>query len=172
MVIVDLDHLKRVNDSLGRNTGDRVIADVAQMLQAELGPGHVFGRLDSDEFGLLIPGVGEAQALERAEQPARGRPLPPGRRDAHRERRRRAASSATMGVSAADLLTAADIALHQAKEAGRDRAVVFTGEDRGRLEWVGHVRKAIEERAARPLLAADRRHGDRGRPLRRSCSSG
>jgi len=50
-----------------------------------------------------------------------------------------------MGVSAADLLTAADIALHQAKQAGRDRAVLFTGEDRGRLEWVGHVRKAIDE---------------------------
>lgn len=144
MVIVDLDHIKRVNDTLGRATGDRVIAEIASMLEAELAPGYVFGRLDSDEFGILIPGVGEAQALERA-----GSLL-----SVIRARQGAAALTASagialvergMGVSCADLLTAADIALHQAKEAGRDRAVVFTGEDRGRLEWVGHVRKAIDE---------------------------
>jgi len=144
MVIMDLDHLKRVNDSLGRATGDRVVAEISGLLEAELGPGYVFGRLDSDEFGLLIPGVGEAQALERA-----GSLL-----SVVRSRSGAATLTASagvalvergMGVSATDLLTAADIALHQAKEAGRDRAVLFTGEDRGRLEWVGHVRKAIDE---------------------------
>ena len=66
LVLVDLDHLKRVNDTLGRQDGDRVIGEIANLLQAELGGGYVFGRVDSDEFGLLIPGVGEAQALERA----------------------------------------------------------------------------------------------------------
>ncbi len=144
MIIVDLDHLKRVNDSLGRATGDRVIAEVAQLLQAELGPGHVFGRIDSDEFGLLIPGVGEAQALERA-----GSLLAVIR---SREGAATLTASAgialverAMGVSSADLLTAADIAVHQAKEAGRDRTIIFTGEDRNRLEWVGNVRKAIDE---------------------------
>lgn len=144
MVIIDLDHLKRVNDSLGRATGDRVIAEIAHLLQAELGEGYVFGRIDSDEFGLLIPGVGEAQALERA-----GSLLAVVRA---REGAATLTASAgvalverTMGVSSADLLTAADIAVHQAKQAGRDRAVVFTGEDRNRLEWVGHVRKAIDE---------------------------
>lgn len=144
MVIIDLDHLKRVNDTLGRSTGDRVIAEIATMLGDELDTGYVFGRIDSDEFGLLIPGVGEAQALERANSLL----------SVIRARQGAAALTASagvalvergMGVSSADLLTAADIALHQAKEAGRDRAVVFTGEDRGRLEWVGHVRKAIEE---------------------------
>ena len=144
MVIVDLDHLKRVNDTLGRATGDRVVAEIATLLEVELGPGYVFGRLDSDEFGLLIPGVGEAQAMERAGSLlaiVRSRP---------------GAATLTasagvalvehgMGVSATDLLTAADIGLHQAKEGGRDRAAVFTGEDRGRLEWVGHVRKTIDE---------------------------
>lgn len=142
MIIVDLDHLTRVNDTLGRSTGDRVVADIAKVLAGELGGDRLLARLDSDEYGLMIPGVGAAQALERA-----GTILA-----AIRERSGASALTASagialvesdMGVSAADLITAADIALHQAKEAGRDRALVFTGEDRNRLEWVGHVRHAI-----------------------------
>ncbi|MDQ3103135.1 MAG: EAL domain-containing protein [Actinomycetota bacterium] len=144
LVLVDLDHLKRVNDTLGRATGDRVIAEIARMLEEELGGDFVFGRVDNDEFGLLIPGVGEAQALERANSLIA----------IIRTRQGGATLTASagvalvergMGIGTADLLTAADVALHQAKEAGRDRTVVFTGEDRGRLEWVGHVRKAIED---------------------------
>ncbi len=144
MVIVDLDHLKRVNDTLGRSTGDRVVADIAKMLGDDLGNGQLLGRLDSDEFGVLIPGVGEAQALERASSLL----------SIIRARTGSANLTASagvalveqdMGVSATDLITAADIALHQAKEAGRDRAVLFSGEDRSRLEWVGYVRTAIEE---------------------------
>lgn len=144
MVIVDLDHLKRINDTLGRVTGDRVIGEIAGLLAAELGSGYVFGRLDSDEFALLVPGVGEAQALERASsllQVVRSR----GGAASMTASAGVALIETGMGVGSADLLTAADIALHQAKEAGRDRTVLFTGEDRGRLEWVGHVRKAIEE---------------------------
>jgi diguanylate cyclase (GGDEF)-like protein/PAS domain S-box-containing protein len=144
LVIIDLDHLKRVNDTLGRSTGDRVVADIAKMLGEDLGGDQLLSRLDSDEYGLLIPGVGEAQALERA-----GSLLA-------RIRSRTGTANLTasagvalvergMGVSATDLITAADIALHQAKEAGRDRAVAFTGEDRSRLEWVGHVRQAVTE---------------------------
>ncbi len=144
MVIIDLDHLKRVNDSLGRSTGDRVVADIAKMLGEELGGEQMLSRLDSDEFGLLIPGVGEAQALERA-----GSLLAMIRARTGTANLTASAGVALvergMGVSATDLITAADIALHQAKEAGRDRAVIFTGEDRSRLEWVGYVRTAIEE---------------------------
>lgn len=144
LVLVDIDHLKRVNDTLGRSTGDRVIADVASMLAERVGPGHVFGRLDGDGFALLVPESGETEALERAGELV----------EVVRARRGTAALTASagvalieprLGVGSADLLTAADIAMHQAKEAGGDRATLFTGEDRGRLEWVGHVRKAIEE---------------------------
>ena len=144
MVIIDLDHLKRVNDTLGRSTGDRVVADIAKMLADDIGAGQLLSRLDSDEFGVLIPGVGEAQALERA-----GSLLAMIRARTGTANLTASAGVALvergMGVSATDLITAADIALHQAQEAGRDRAVIFTGEDRSRLEWVGHVRQAIEE---------------------------
>jgi diguanylate cyclase (GGDEF)-like protein/PAS domain S-box-containing protein len=144
MVIIDLDHLKRVNDTLGRSTGDRVVADIAKMLNDDLGEGQLLARLDSDEFGILIPGVGEAQAHERA-----GNLLAIIRSRTGTANLTASAGVALvehgMGVSATDLITAADIALHQAKEAGRDRAVLFTGEDRSRLEWVGYVRTAVEE---------------------------
>ncbi len=144
IVILDLDHLKRVNDTLGRSTGDRVVADIAKMLAEEMGNGHLLSRLDSDEFCLLIPGVGEAQARERA-----GSLLAMIRARTGAAELTASAGVALvereMGVSATDLITAADIAVHQAKEAGRDRAVVFSGEDRSRLEWVGHVRQTVEE---------------------------
>ena len=97
-----------------------------------------------DEYGLLIPGVGEAQALERA-----GRLLAVIRSRTGAANLTASAGVALverdMGVSATDLITAADIAVHQAKEQGRDRAVAFSGEDRSRLEWVGHVRQAVNE---------------------------
>lgn len=144
ITIIDLDHLKRVNDTLGRVTGDRVIAEIAGMLGDGINDSFVLSRLEADEFALLMPGVGEAQALEITSRLL----------EVIRARQGAAALTASagialvergMGVSCSDLLTAADIALRQAKEAGRDRTVVFTGEDRSRLEWVGHVRKAIDE---------------------------
>lgn len=146
LIIVDLDHLKRINDSLGRVVGDRVVAEIADLLGAELGggDGYVFGRLGSDEFGLLVPGVGQAQAIERASSLL----------SVIRSRQGAATLTASagvalveeaMGVGSGELLTAADIATHQAKEEGRDRVVLFTGEDRSHLEWVGHVRRTIEE---------------------------
>ncbi|MEZ5154627.1 MAG: EAL domain-containing protein [Solirubrobacterales bacterium] len=143
MLIIDLDHLNRINDTLGRSTGDRVVADVAVML-ADQSSGQLLARLESDEFALFIPGVGEAQALERASSLLATIRSRSGAADL-------TASAGValvkreMGVSATDLITAADIALRQAKGAGRDRTVLFTGEDRNRLEWVGHVRQAIEE---------------------------
>ena len=90
MVIIDLDHLKRVNDTLGRSTGDRVVADIAKMLGEELGGDQLLSRLDSDEFGLLIPGVGEAQALERAGSLLAMIRARTGTAEPDRERRRRA----------------------------------------------------------------------------------
>ncbi len=144
VLVVDIDHLKRVNDTLGRSAGDRAIAAVASTLAERIDPAHVFGRLDGNEFALLIPGADEERALERAADLLAAVRARQGAVELTASAGV-AMVEADQGVNAADLLTAAEIALHQSKGAGRDRATVFTGEDQGRLEWVGHVRKAVEE---------------------------
>ena len=48
-----------------------------------------------------------------------------------------------------DLIVAADIALHEAKERGGDRYEIFTGAGSERLAWVGHVREAIDNERLR-----------------------
>jgi diguanylate cyclase (GGDEF)-like protein/PAS domain S-box-containing protein len=143
VVIIDLDHLKRVNDSLGHAAGDRVIREVAAMLRDCLRGEETLARLSGDEFGLLMPGIDE--------DAARARVL--GLLDVVRDRGGSGTITASAGiamaanvarVTAADLLIAADTALYEAKDAGRDRVSVFTGKNRERLELVGRVREAIE----------------------------
>ena len=90
MVIIDLDHLKRVNDTLGRSTGDRVVADIAKMLGEGLGGDQILARLDSDEYGLLIPGRRRGSGARPRRQPTGDDPLADRHRQPDRERRRRA----------------------------------------------------------------------------------
>jgi len=56
VVIIDLDHFKQINDSLGHPAGDRVIIDFVQRIQSMLRPHDSFGRLGGEEFLLLLQG--------------------------------------------------------------------------------------------------------------------
>lgn len=144
VVVIDLDHLKRINDSLGHAAGDRVITELASMLRGCMRANDLVARLSGDEFGLVMPGIGEAAAHRRVLRLL----------DAVRGRQGSAAITASAGiamvtddarVTAADLLIAADTALYEAKNTGRDRVSVFSGDNRNRLEWVSRVRAAIED---------------------------
>lgn len=123
VVVVDLDHFKRVNDGLGHLAGDDLLRTVGSVLRDGLRVGDVAGRLGGDEFALLLPETTLDGALVLA------------------ERRLRELSdrdiSATFGVaqSCVDpatrtdscvsdptrLLSAADRALYRAKKLGRRR---------------------------------------------------
>lgn len=144
VAIIDLDHLKRINDALGHAAGDRVLCDIANLLRTSMREDDVFARLSGDEFGLLLEGVDEHTARQRITGMLESLRLREGGMTLTAS-----AGIAMLGVDSsldpADLLVAADLALYEAKEAGRDRLAVFTGQDQERLEWVARVREAIDE---------------------------
>ncbi|WP_300157645.1 GGDEF domain-containing protein [Solidesulfovibrio sp.] len=117
LVMLDLDHFKRINDAYGHQAGDLTLRVVADRLREALREGDVIGRLGGEEFGVLLPGLDRDQALAVARRlrQAVAASLPGGRR-----------VTASLGVADGEfhldgLLAKADEYLYAAKEAGRDR---------------------------------------------------
>ena len=84
LLMIDIDHFKRVNDSYGHAFGDQVLRAVAQVLKALTPEGGLAARVGGEEFALLLPGMPLAQARGAGREAARhrgGQPHPPqGRR--------------------------------------------------------------------------------------------
>ncbi len=156
VVLVDIDHFKFVNDSLGHAAGDELLRAVAANLDDSVRPGDCVARLGGDEFAVLLADVDEDTARSVA-----GHLL-----TAARSTATAVAVTVSAGVAAfkagelsnpLDALVAADIALYQAKEAGRDRVAVFGGKPGETLTWIDRVRTAIDEKRltlfAQPIIA-------------------
>ena len=129
LVIADLDHFKRINDSYGHASGDRVIETFAGFLRDAAADHHVAGRIGGEEFAIILPGTNLAAARLFAEgtRSAFGA-LPIDSLPADQR------CSASFGVAElhpgegfSDLLRRADEALYQAKGDGRDRVRVSAG---------------------------------------------
>jgi diguanylate cyclase (GGDEF)-like protein len=67
-VLIDCDDFKRVNDSRGHSVGDQVLRQVARRLQKALRPSDHLGRIGGDEFLVLLPDTGAADALRVAQR--------------------------------------------------------------------------------------------------------
>lgn len=127
VLLVDLDDLKRVNDSYGHDAGDLMLMQVAERIQASLRQGDVACRLGGDEFAIVLPHASAAVAGAVAERLLTAlSELPPLKGDT-------LTHTASIGVvvsadpneSATQLLKAADVAMYQAKERGKARWVLF-----------------------------------------------
>ena len=127
LVIADVDHFKRVNDTHGHTVGDALLVDVARVLRASVRPGDLVARYGGEEFCVLLRDADATLATVAAER------LCAALRALHFETNGTVvpvrasfgvAASAGGGPDAWDsLVRRADVALYAAKEQGRDRVV-------------------------------------------------
>lgn len=68
LLMIDLDHFKEVNDSLGHATGDQLLVRIGGLFRGVLREEDTIGRLGGDEFAVVIPGADRRQALAMAER--------------------------------------------------------------------------------------------------------
>jgi len=151
-LIVDLDHFKNINDTLGHAHGDELLRQFAQRLVSDVAEGVAervaCGRLGGDEFGLILT-QGDAVSAAARIRNALQQNFVLGEREV--------SATASIGVAvypgdggdSGTLLKYADTAMYQAKEAGRDCCRFFTAEMNAhaqrRLELESALRKAVQQ---------------------------
>jgi diguanylate cyclase (GGDEF)-like protein/PAS domain S-box-containing protein len=156
VLAIDLDHFKYVNDSLGHSVGDELITRVGSIFRDRLRATDVIARLGGDEFAVILPGADEPEAVLVAESLLRSL-RDEGRIDSPTNHPKRVTASigvalfAGARVTSEEILVEADIAMYDAKEAGRDRIRVYdSAQDRqermrARLTWADRIRDALDE---------------------------
>ncbi|MGE0809361.1 MAG: GGDEF domain-containing protein [Immundisolibacter sp.] len=125
MIVCDIDHFKRINDSFGHAAGDKVLKEVVRLLQEQLRSSDFVARYGGEEFVILLSGAAEDAALQIAEKLRRTIKAAP-----FRSRGERVPVTISCGVGTfggEDTLEAVfertDAALYAAKAQGRDRCV-------------------------------------------------
>jgi diguanylate cyclase (GGDEF)-like protein len=122
VVLLDIDHFKTVNDTYGHQTGDRVLAEVARVLQSEVRAGEMIARLGGEEFVWLLPETTAEQAVHAAERARRAIGAVEFPEVGHITVSAGVNSNRLRGGKTA-LLGGADRALYLAKASGRDQTV-------------------------------------------------
>jgi diguanylate cyclase (GGDEF)-like protein len=123
LLLIDLDHFKRVNDTLGHATGDAVLVAVSQGLLSAVRETDRVARLGGDEFAVLLPDTTDAVSVEAVCQrivDALAAPLPQAGAELQPSASIGGASCPQDAQAADALYKAADVALYQAKRAGRN----------------------------------------------------
>jgi len=150
-LFIDLDSFKQINDSIGHDAGDRLLAEVAQRLRDAVRGGDVVGRLGGDEFAILLELLDsdhEAVAVARRVLGAFAAPFDLGSGPV--------SVSASVGLATAHdaektadrVIHEADIAMYRAKASGRNRFAIFDADLRREVD-----RRLTVERDLRSALS-------------------
>lgn len=137
VALMDLDHFKEINDTLGHDAGDEVLKIVATRLQSVLGGAGIIARLGGDEFAVLILGHGNDDEIFTTLSELKAALAEPVNLAGTLR-----SCSASIGLTIfprdateqSDLLKNADLALYRAKSFGRGRTDVFSPDLRASLD--------------------------------------
>ena len=128
LVLFGLDHLKRINDTLGHQTGDHALSAFAARLGSLMRASDRLFRYGGEEFALLLPDAGPLSGLEAARRLVRGIAEQPLAANGSPLAMTCSAGVASLHASdaaeGADLIARAGAALEAAKHAGRNRALL------------------------------------------------
>lgn len=131
LLLIDLDEFKQVNDTLGHATGDKFLSSVARLLQEHMCDNGTVARFGGDEFAIILPAHGPAQAEAAATEL-----LDRLRQHTFLLDGRRVGATISVGIACypahgatADvLLTRADVAMYEAKGKGRNMVAICSAE--------------------------------------------
>jgi diguanylate cyclase (GGDEF)-like protein len=150
VMLVDLDHFKAVNDSLGHATGDELLMEVARRLRSTVRKSDTLARFGGDEFVLIInevSAVAEIEGVIQAVCECLTRPIDLGDLEVHVSLSVGVSIYPTDGVDRETLLKHADVAMYQAKRAGRNGfqfyAPAMNAFTRDRLVLENELRRAV-----------------------------
>jgi len=152
LLYLDLDQFKLVNDTCGHPAGDQLLRQITGVLQSRVRDADTLARLGGDEFGILLHGCGIDQATRIAENI----------RQAIRDFRF-VWQDGILGVgvsigiveitletaTAANVMSAADVACYSAKESGRNRTEVYKPDEvperHREMHWISRLTRACDE---------------------------
>lgn len=151
VVFLDVDDFKRVNDSLGHESGDRMLSMVADRVKVSVRPYDVAARLGGDEFAVLLENADLRVASSVAERMVRSMDAP------LQVDGREVSAKVSLGIAVGgpgddveDVLRNADVAMYMAKARGKGRFEVFepgmNASAVERMELAADLRRAVEGR--------------------------
>jgi diguanylate cyclase (GGDEF)-like protein len=132
MIMVDIDHFKKVNDTFGHDGGDKVLREIASLLKNSVRQHDTVARYGGEEFALLLPGAPldpTNMVAERIRRSVENTPFNMGQTQIR--------VTISLGISnfpihrmksKEELVKMADLALYEAKNGGRNRVCIFRGE--------------------------------------------
>lgn len=127
LLLLDLDHFKKINDTYGHDQGDRILQDFALAVESCLGNGDLFGRMGGEEFAVLLYGMDVEEGDRKVEQLLQA---------VHDSSKNNVPCEYSVSIGIVTVLPVhrtvlntlyklADRALYQAKQEGRNRVVRF-----------------------------------------------
>lgn len=128
VIMVDIDHFKRVNDTYGHQAGDEVLKKIANIIQKTIRKADMAGRYGGEEFALYLHQADRKRAIQAAERLRRFIEQTKFELDG-----REVGVTASLGIACyptdgretRDLLERADFALYQSKQGGRNRITIY-----------------------------------------------